>query len=126
MLFRSERVPIGADITAGDLHDILARLGADLMVRALGALEPGSLQLTPQSQDGVTYATKIAKNETRIDWARPWKAVHDHCRGLAPFPGAWFEFPGAQPGRIRVRGRNARGVGSWSEYVEFTFEENVE
>src|SRR5207302_9626601 len=96
----AERVPIGADITAGDLHDILARLGADLMVRALGALEPGSLQLTPQSQDGVTYATKIAKNETRIDWARPWKAVHDHCRGLSPFPGAWFELPGA--GRIKV------------------------
>ena len=91
----AERVPIGADMTAGDLHDALARLGADLMVRALGALERGTLQFTPQPEEGVTYAAKIDKGETRIDWAKPWKAVHDHCRGLSPFPGAWFELAGA-------------------------------
>ena len=96
----AERVAIGPDMTAGDLHDALARVGADLMVRALGALERGTLQLTPQPEDGVTYAAKIDKGETRIDWAKPWKAVHDHCRGLSPFPGAWFELPGA--GRIKV------------------------
>src|ERR1044072_2052097 len=86
----AERVAIGADMTAGELHDALARLGADLMVRALGALERGTLQLTPQPEAGVSYAAKIDKGETRIDWARPWKEVHDHCRGLSPFPGAWF------------------------------------
>src|SRR6185503_17749223 len=86
----AERLAVAPDMTAGDLHDVLARLGADLMVRALGALERGSLQLTPQPEHGVTYAAKIGKNETRIDWARPWKQVHDHCRGLSPFPGAWF------------------------------------
>jgi methionyl-tRNA formyltransferase len=105
----AERVPIGADMTAGDLHDALARVGADLMVRALGALERGTLQLTPQPEEGVTYAAKIDKGETRIDWAKPWKAVHDHCRGLSPFPGAWFELPGA--GRIKVL-RTTRGEGS--------------
>jgi methionyl-tRNA formyltransferase len=105
----AERVPIGGDMTAGDLHDVLARLGADLMVRALGALERGSLQLTPQPEEGVTYAAKIDKNETRIDWGKPWKAVHDHCRGLSPFPGAWFELPGA--GRIKVL-RTTMGDGS--------------
>jgi methionyl-tRNA formyltransferase len=105
----AERVAIGADMTAGELHDVLARRGADLMVRALGALERGSLRLTPQPETGVTYAAKIDKNETRIDWARPWKAVHDHCRGLSPFPGAWFELPGA--GRIKVL-RTTRGEGS--------------
>src|SRR6185436_19547586 len=105
----AERLAIGADMTAGDLHDELARRGADLMVRALGALERGSLQLTPQPDEGVTYATKIDKNETRIDWGKPWKAVHDHCRGLSPFPGAWFELPGA--GRIKVL-RTTRGEGS--------------
>src|ERR1043165_1208148 len=105
----TERVPIGADMTAGDLHDLLARRGADLMVRALGALERGSLQLTPQPQAGVTYAAKIDKGETRIDWTRPWKAVHDHIRGLSPFPGAWFELAGA--GRIKVL-RATRGEGS--------------
>jgi methionyl-tRNA formyltransferase len=97
----AERVAIGPDMTAGELHDLLARLGADLMVRALGAAERGSLQLTPQPEQGVTYAAKIGNNETRIDWTRPWQAVHDHCRGLSPYPGAWFEWPGA-PARIKV------------------------
>jgi methionyl-tRNA formyltransferase len=105
----AERVAIGPDMTAGELHDRLARLGADLMVRALGALERGSLQLTPQRDAGVTYAAKIDKSETRIDWRKPWKSVHDHCRGLAPFPGAWFELPGA--GRIKVL-RTTAGEGS--------------
>ena len=103
----AERVAIGADATAGDLHDTLARLGADLMVRALGALERGTLQLTPQGEAGVTYAAKIDKSETRIDWSKPWKAVHDHCRGLAPFPGAWFELAGQ---RVKVL-RTTRGEG---------------
>jgi methionyl-tRNA formyltransferase len=107
----AERLPIGADMTAGELHDALAPLGADLMVRALGALERGTLQLTPQPAEGVTYAAKIDKGETRIDWSRPWKAVHDHCRGLSPFPGAWFELPGpGQPARIKVL-RTMRGEG---------------
>jgi methionyl-tRNA formyltransferase len=105
----AEPIAIGPDMTAGELHDQLARRGADLMVRALGALERGSLQLTPQPQAGVTYAAKIDKNETRIDWHRPWQAVHDHCRGLSPFPGAWFELPGA--GRIKAL-RTTRGDGS--------------
>ncbi|HXX04734.1 MAG TPA: methionyl-tRNA formyltransferase [Xanthobacteraceae bacterium] len=104
----AERVPIGPDMTAGELHDILARLGADLMLRALGALERGSLQLAPQPAAGATYANKIEKSETHIDWSRPWQQVHDHCRGLSPFPGAWFELPDA--GRIKVL-RTTKGTG---------------
>ena len=104
----AERVPIGADITAGDLHDVLSRLGADLMLRALAAAERGSLTLTPQPDKGVTYAEKISKNETRIDWSKPWKQVHDHIRGLSPFPGAWFEIDGA---RIKAL-RSMKGEGS--------------
>jgi methionyl-tRNA formyltransferase len=103
----AERLAVGADVTAGDLHDTLARLGADLMVRALGALERGTLQLTPQPEAGVTYAAKIDKGETRIDWSKPWKDVHDHCRGLSPFPGAWFELAGQ---RVKVL-RTTRGEG---------------
>jgi methionyl-tRNA formyltransferase len=108
----AERIAIGPDMTAGELHDELGRLGADLMVRALGALERGSLQLTPQPEAGVTYAAKIDKNETRIDWTRPWKAVHDHCRGLSPFPGAWFELPSdGAAARIKVL-HTTKGEGS--------------
>src|ERR1700690_2671936 len=87
----ADRVAIGADMTAGDLHDALARLGADLLMRALVAAERGSLVLKPQVDVGVTYAAKISKSETRIDWTKPCNQVHDHIRGLSPFPGAWFE-----------------------------------
>ena len=104
----AERVPIGPDATTGDLHDALARLGADLMLRALTALEKGAIQLTPQSAAGATYANKIEKSETRIDWTKPWNKVHNHCRGLSPFPGAWFELPGL--GRIKVL-RTTKGAG---------------
>jgi methionyl-tRNA formyltransferase len=104
----AERVPIPADATTGDLHDKLARLGADLMLRALAALEKSGLQLTPQLAAGATYADKIGKSETRIDWTTPWNKVHDHCRGLSPFPGAWFEFAGA--GRVKVL-RTTKGAG---------------
>jgi methionyl-tRNA formyltransferase len=102
-------VPIGPDATTGDLHDQLAQLGAKLMVVALGALERGSLQLKPQPNSGATYANKIDKTETRIDWTRPWQEVHNHCRGLSPFPGAWCEFPEA--GRVRIL-RTTKGDGS--------------
>jgi methionyl-tRNA formyltransferase len=102
------RVSIGADATAGDLHDELARLGANLMLVALGALERGSLHLTPQAATGVTYANKIGKDETRVDWMKPWQEVHNHCRGLSPFPGAWCELPGA--GRVKIL-RTAKGSG---------------
>ena len=104
----AERVPIGADATTGELHDELARRGADLMLRALAALEKGQLQLTPQAASGVTYANKIAKSETRIDWTKPWNEVHNHCRGLSPFPGAWCELAGA--GRVKIL-RTAKGDG---------------
>ncbi len=104
----AERTLIGADMTAGDLHDVLSRLGADLMLRALAAAERGSLMLTPQPQAGVTYAEKITKNETRIDWTKSWNNVHDHIRGLSPFPGAWLELDGV---RVKVL-RSSKGEGA--------------
>jgi methionyl-tRNA formyltransferase len=108
----AERVPIAADITAGDLHDELARRGAGLMAQALSALERGALTLTPQPENGVTYASKVSKDETRIDWSRPGRQVHDHIRGLSPFPGAWFELTGAgAPVRVKVL-RTTQGEGA--------------
>jgi methionyl-tRNA formyltransferase len=106
----AERVPIGSDATAGDLHDRLARLGADLMVRALGALERDTLTLTPQPEAGASYARKIEKDETRIVWDRPWREVHNHIRGLSPAPGAWCELAG-EGARIKVL-RTTKGEGA--------------
>ncbi len=86
-----EIVPIGQDMTAGELHDALAGLTADLMIRAASALERNSLALTPQPEEGVCYAKKISKDETRIDWSLPADQVHNHIRGLSSFPGSWCE-----------------------------------
>jgi methionyl-tRNA formyltransferase len=99
----AERLAIGPDATAGELADALARRGADLLVRALSALSRGALAFTPQAASGVTYARKIDKGETRIDWTLPARAVHDRIRGLAPAPGAWFEADlGKGPERVKV------------------------
>lgn len=99
-----EAVPIPRDMTAGELHDVLSTRGADLMVRALAAVERGLLDRRLQPAEGVTYAAKIEKGETRIDFNRPATEVHDHIRGLSPWPGAWFEAAsGAGPSeRIKV------------------------
>ncbi|MCB1493885.1 MAG: methionyl-tRNA formyltransferase [Rhodobiaceae bacterium] len=109
-----ETVPIGPDMTTGDLHDHLARIGGDLMLRALGAMERDALTFVPQPDEGVTYAKKIDKAETRIDWARPAGEVHNHIRGLSPFPGAWFEVEvGGAPVRVKaLASRLADGAGA--------------
>ena len=86
-------------------------VGADLMGRALGALERGALALTAQPATGVTYAAKIANDETRIVWGKPWKAVHDHIRGLSPYPGAWCELPDRARAKI-LRTTKGEGAGA--------------
>ena len=96
-------VQIGETMTGGELHDRLMQVGATLMREAMAKLEAGDLPLTAQPDEGVVYAAKISKTETRIDFARSAKEVHDHIRGLSPFPGAWFELEIAgKPERIKV------------------------
>jgi methionyl-tRNA formyltransferase len=105
-----EEMPIGAHMTAGELHDRMMVVGAGLMGRALAALERGSLTFTPQSEEGVTYANKVEKSETRIDWSRPAQQIHNQVRGLSPFPGAWFMLGDT---RIKVlRSTVAEGTGA--------------
>jgi len=108
------RAPIGADETAGELHDALATCGARLMVQALSALEGGGLDCRPQAEGGVTYAEKIDPAETRIDWSRPAREVHNLIRGLSPYPGAWFEIDlNGKPERIKaLRSTLANGSGA--------------
>ncbi|MEH2623040.1 methionyl-tRNA formyltransferase [Bradyrhizobium sp. AZCC 1719] len=116
----AERLAITDLMTAADLHDALAPLGADLMVRAMGGLERGGLQLQKQSEDGVTYAAKIDKAEARIDWKRPAREVLRHIHGLSPFPGAWCELAAdGEPARIKIlRCELAKGSGAPGEVLD--------
>lgn len=101
----TREVEIAPDMTAGELHDRLMHVGAKAIGEAMVQLEMGDLPLTPQSEEGVVYASKIDKGETRIDFNRPATDVHNHIRGLAPFPGAWFEVEiGGKPERVKVLG----------------------
>jgi methionyl-tRNA formyltransferase len=109
-----ERLAITPDMSAGELHDRLMGLGADLMVRALAALSRGALGFRPQADQGVTYAHKLRNDDSLIDWTKSAQAVHDHVRGLSPFPTAYFlaDF-GKGTERIKVlRTQTAEGAGT--------------
>jgi len=108
-----EKVAIAPDMTAGELHDRLMAQGASLMVEALAQLGINCLTFTPQATAGVTYARKIDKSETRVDWTRPSGEVHNHIRGLSPFPGAWCEVEiGGRMERLKLlRSTLSDGVG---------------
>lgn len=108
----AKKMAIGPYMTAGELHDRLMDTGARLMADALASLEKGTVALTPQGEDGATYARKIDKAETRVDWDQPSRKVHDRIRGFAPFPGTWTEASiGEKPERLKLL-RSIPGVGS--------------
>ncbi|WP_375412986.1 methionyl-tRNA formyltransferase [uncultured Bradyrhizobium sp.] len=115
----AEHIAITDAMTAADLHDALAPLGAGLMVRAMDALERGKLRLTRQGEVGVTYAAKIEKAESRIEWDKPARAVLRHIHGLSPFPGAWCEMPIEGETRVKIlRCKLAQGPGMPGELLD--------
>lgn len=87
-----ERILIDPTDTTGDLHDKLKILGAELIVETLANVEKGKIQAQVQPDGGVTYAKKIDKSESRIDWHRSALEICQHIHGLSPFPGAWTLF----------------------------------
>ncbi|CCE11894.1 Methionyl-tRNA formyltransferase [Bradyrhizobium sp. STM 3843] len=115
-----ERLAISDAMTASDLHDQLAAIGAGLMGRAMAALERGALTLTRQPEDGVTYAAKIEKAEAKIDWANSAHAVLRHIHGLSPFPGAWSEVEvDGEAVRVKIlRCALAAGAGTPGEVLD--------
>ena len=110
----TREVEIGETMTSGELHDKLMLVGAKAMAEAMNKLEHNELPLTAQPAEGVLYAAKIDKGETRIDFGKPAADVHNHIRGLSPFSGAWFEAEIAgRPERIKVLGSElAEGSGA--------------
>lgn len=96
----TKQLEITSRMNAGELHDLLADLSGFALVEALGMLENGPVDLVPQSEDGMIYASKLAKSESRIDWNKSARDVHNHIRAMCPFPGAWFE---AKLGKNMIR-----------------------
>jgi methionyl-tRNA formyltransferase len=95
----AEAVPITAETTGESLHDQLAALAARLMIAALDGLGEGRLEAVAQAENGVTYATKIEREEGRLDWRQPAAELERRVRAFTPWPGAWFEHVG---GRVKV------------------------
>ncbi|MDP6786334.1 MAG: methionyl-tRNA formyltransferase [Rhodospirillales bacterium] len=93
-------IPIGPRATAGELHDRLSALGAQLMVEALEGYAAGRLTPMPQADAAITHAAKLKPEDGRLDWRQGAEALERQVRALSPAPGAWFEYGGQ---RIKVR-----------------------
>ena len=109
-----QATPIGAEETTGALHDRLSALGAEMICKALRQLD--QLQPVVQSEDDVTYASKIDKAEAQVDWSRPAEEIDRQIRGLSPFPGAWTMLDGAR-GKL-LSSRLAGGAGTAGEALD--------
>jgi methionyl-tRNA formyltransferase len=99
-VYATSTTPIGLSDTTGTIHDRLAQLGAALMVDSLPKIANGALACVPQVLEGVTYAAKIDRAETRIDWIRPAIEIDRKVRSFAPFPGAWCILPDGARAKI--------------------------
>ncbi|HHV65256.1 MAG TPA: methionyl-tRNA formyltransferase [Peptococcaceae bacterium] len=85
--------PISLTATTGEIHDALAELGAELLLKTLRGLQDGTLNPIPQPKE-FTYAPLLKREHEKIDWSRPVQAIHNQIRGLNPWPGAYTTFRG--------------------------------
>lgn len=88
-MIMQRRIEIQPEDNVGDVHDKLMHLGADMVVETVNAIIQGELTTTPQPEGEFTPAPKIFKEDCRIDWSKPSKDIHNHVRGLSPYPAAW-------------------------------------
>ena len=110
LLFQ-ERIPIGENETAGELHDRMMLRGAQLVLKSVQAIERGEIRPFPQEETEVTHAPKIFTETCRINFDRPTAKVHDFIRGLSPFPGAWTELDGKTLKVLRTVKEEGFGAG---------------
>lgn len=104
--------PIGPTMTAGKLHDVLARLGAELIVEALQNIESGRSRAVAQPETGVLYARKIDKKEARLDWRLPAALLERRIRAFHPNPGAWFLYG---DDRIKILAADVLESEAWAD-----------
>lgn len=95
------RTPITECETASSLHDRLADMGAELLVRTLDGYAAGDIEPVPQPETGITYAHKLERGEGHLDFSKPAAELERTIRALNPWPGTWFEYAGE---RIKVAG----------------------
>jgi methionyl-tRNA formyltransferase len=93
-MLAQNRTPIEASDNAQTLHDRLARIGADLLVRTIPDFVSGKIQPRPQPAEGVTHAPKIKKHDGEIHWTQPAEAIRNRVRAMIPWPGAFTHLPG--------------------------------
>ena len=98
-----QALPIAPGVSAAELSEALAALGARLIVEALDGVARGTLATRPQPQEGVTYARKINREDGRLDWRLPAAVLGRRVRALDPWPGAFFEGPRIRDGGERIR-----------------------
>ena len=107
-----EALPISADATSGDIHDALALLGARLIVKALDGIERNALPAQAQPAEGATYASKLTKEEARLDWSLPAAELLRRVHGYNPMPGAWCEWNGERVKLLRAAVEPGRDAGA--------------
>lgn len=88
--------PIGPDETAGDVHDRLMHIGADLVLETVRGIADQSITPQPQSDEAATPAPKLFHDTCRIDFNQPTQQVHNFIRGLSPYPAAWTTLDGQE------------------------------
>jgi len=116
-MLATARVPI-EDKTSGELHAELAEIGARLMVETLAQLD--QLKPEPQPELGATYAAKIDKSETRVDWTKSAELIEREVRAFAPFPGSWLELDGERIKLLKTRTIGVNGAPGTVLDAEFT------
>jgi methionyl-tRNA formyltransferase len=107
-MLASDRIAIGPHETSAVLESRLASLGAGLLVETVDRLAAGAIAETPQPEDGVTYAKRLERSESRVDWDQPAADIHNRIRGLQPWPAA----------TVMLRGRRLRLLGSVPEDLD--------
>jgi methionyl-tRNA formyltransferase len=104
-MLATTEVSLPDDITAGQLHDQLSQAGAALLLPTLAKLAEGQITATPQPAEGVTYAAKIGRADTVLDWTQPAVAIARQVRAFSPYPGVVANFLGE---RIKILSATAR------------------
>jgi methionyl-tRNA formyltransferase len=84
-----EKMPIGPDETAGELHDRMMALGAEVVLKTVQYIEADDIQAKPQNEALVSHAPKIFHETCQIDFSQPLHYIHNFVRGLSPYPAAW-------------------------------------